>query len=149
MKTTRIALVAAVLAIAACGGDDGPTAATCAESWNADANADQQATLAGAVAADINFEGQFRVGTWPEAEQTVPVTKGFAARPGAEAVVQKDTCLLVLPPSRVGQMAFAESDGKWVFVGEEKSPFPEAAAKSILGAQPAEPDALGKLKLRK
>lgn len=148
MKTTGMALTAAVLAIAACGGGGAPTAASCAESWNADGNAGQQATLAGAVAADISFEGQFRVGTWPEAERTVAVTEGFAAKPGAKAVVEKNSCLLVLPSSRVGQMAFAESDGKWVFVAEEKSPFPHAALKSIAGARTAEPDALGKLKLK-
>jgi len=148
MKTIGIALVVAVLGIVACGGGETPTAASCAESWNAETNADQQATLAGAIAAGIGFDGQFRVGTWPNAEQTVPVTDGFAAKPSADAVVEKNSCVLVLPDSRVGQMAFAERHGKWLFVGEEKSTFPEAALKSVAGARTAEPDALGKLKLK-
>jgi hypothetical protein len=150
MKTTGFALVAAVLVIAACGGGDASTAASCAESWNADANASQQATLAGTMAVDAGFEGQFRVGTWPKGEQTVSTRKGFAATDGAKAVVGKGSCLVVLPDSRFGRMAFAESDGKWVFVAnpEGKAPFPTAAAKAIAGARAAEPDALGKLTLQ-
>jgi hypothetical protein len=146
MKTTGIALVVAVLVIAACGGGDAPTAASCADSWNADANANQQATLAGVVTVDVLLEGKFRIGTWPKSEQTVPVTTGFALAKGREAVVSKDSCLVVLPDSRMGQMAFVESDGKWGFV-REQSPFPKAASKSVAGARTAEPDALGKLKL--
>lgn len=147
MKTTGIAPVVAVLVIAACGGGETPTAASCAESWNAEANADQQATLAGVATVDVLLDGKFRIGTWPKSEQMVPVTKGFSD-PGTarKAVVSKDSCVVVLPDSRVGRQAFVESDGKWGFV-REQSPFPKAASKSIAGARTAEPDALGKLKL--
>ena len=147
MKTTGTALVVAVLGIAACGGGDTPTAASCAESWNADTNAKQQATLVGVRSVDILLDGKFRVGTWPKGEQKVPVTTGFSEASGREAVVSKNSCLIVLPDSRLGQMAFVESDGKWGLV-REKSTFPKAASKSVAGAQTAEPDALGKLKLR-
>lgn len=147
MKTTGIALVVAVLVIAACGGGDEPTAASCADSWNADGNTDQQATLAGVVTVDVLLDGKFRVGTWPKSEQTVPVTTGFAEEKGREAVVSKGSCVVVLPDSRMGQMAFVESDGKWGFV-REQSTFPKAASKSVAGVRFAEPDALGKLTLQ-
>ena len=146
MKTAGIALVVAVLGIAACGGGETPTAASCAESWNADANADQQATLAGVVTGDVLVEGKFRLGTWPNAKQTVPASNGFGKKPLGNAVVAKNSCLLVLPDSRIGQMAFAEGDGKWVFV-REQSAFPKVASKALAGVRNAEPDALGKLKL--
>lgn len=165
---TALVVSAFAMNITACGGGDDddkkaapakkvPAAAkpasadSCAKSWNANANADQQATLAGTMAVDAGFEGQFRVGTWPKGEQTVPTRKGFAAKDGAKAVVGKGSCLVVLPDSRFGRMAFAESDGKWVFVANpdgKAPPFPTAAAKAIAGARAAEPDALGKLTLQ-
>lgn len=127
------------------------TADSCAKSWNADGNADQQATLAGTMVIDAGYKGQLRVGTWPKGAQTVPTRKGFGET-GTKAVVSKGSCLVVLPDSaRYGQMAFAESDGKWVFVADpdvKTAPFPTAAAKAIEGAQAAEPDALGKLALQ-
>lgn len=150
MKTTGIALVAAVLVIAACGDGDAPTAASCADKWNADANAKQQATLAGVVTVDVLVGDKFRVGTWPKGEQKVSVTEGFAeVKRGRPAVVGKDSCVVLLPDSRLGQMAFVETDGKWGFVRGAKATFPEAASKSVAGARLAEPDALGKLKLQK
>jgi hypothetical protein len=153
MRTTRIALVAAVLGIAACGGDDTPTAASCTKSWNADANATQQATLAGVRVVDILVADNFRVGTWPKGEQKVSVTEGFGdTDKGRDAVVSKNACVVLLPDSTMGQMAFVESDGKWGFVrGDEdrgrKKTFADAALRAIAGAQNAKPDALGKLRL--
>jgi hypothetical protein len=148
MKTTGIALVAAVLVLAACGGGDTPTAASCADKWNADANVKQQATLAGVMSVDVLVGDTFRVGTWPKSEQKVSVTQGFSdTKNGRPAVVQKDSCVVLLPDSRLGQMAFVEADGKWGFVRGEKATFPAAASKSVAGARVAEPDALGKLKL--
>lgn len=147
MKTTGVALVAAVLVIAACGGGDAPTAASCAESWNADANARQQATLAGVRAVDVLLDGNYRVGTWPRGDQKVTVTEGFSVvKKGHGAVVNKGSCVVVLPDSSIGQMGFVETDGKWGFVRNQKST--EAALKSVAGARVAEPDALGKLKLQ-
>src|SRR3954470_24973069 len=128
MKTTGIALAAAVLVIAACGGDDAPTATSCAESWNADANATQQSTLAGVATVDVLLDGKFRVGTWPRGDQKVVVTEGFSdVKKGRGAVVNKGSCVVVLPDSRVGQMGFVEADGKWGFVRNQKST--EAALK--------------------
>jgi hypothetical protein len=149
MKITGIALVASIAAIAACGGDDAPTAASCAESWNANANAKQQATLVGVRAVDVLVGDRYRVGTWPNGEQTVSVTEGFSdVAKGHDAVVNKNACVVLLPDSRLGQMAFVETDGKWGFVRGEKATFPDAAAKSIAGAKNAQPDALGKLALQ-
>jgi hypothetical protein len=149
MKTTGIALVAAVLVIAACGGGDAPTAASCADSWNADANVKQQATLAGVLQGNVLVGDKFRVGTWPKGEQKVSVTEGFAdVKDGRPAVVGKDSCVIVLPDSRLGRMAFVEADGKWGYVWGTKATFPEAASKSVAGARLAEPDVLGKLKLQ-
>ena len=154
MRTTRIALVAAVLGIAACGGDDTPTAASCTKSWNADANATQQATLAGVGATDILVGDRYRIGTWPKGEQKVSVTDGFGdTDTGHAAVVGKNACVILLPDSTLGQMAFVETDGKWGLVrgdedrrGAEKT-WADAALKSVAGAKDVEPDALGKLKL--
>ena len=146
MKTTGIPLVAAVLVIAACGGSDAPTAASCAKSWNADANATQQATLAGVMHVDVLLNNKFRVGTWPSGDQKVSVTEGFSeVRKGRDAVVNKGNCVVALPDSRLGQMGFVEADGKWGFVRGQKSTGP--ALKSVAGAQAAEPDVLGRLKL--
>jgi hypothetical protein len=145
------------MGLTACGGDDNnaaaaATAESCAKSWNAGANADQQATLAGTMVVDAGFEGQVRVGTWPKDKQNVATRKSFALKDGAKAVVSKGSCLVVLPDSaRFGQMAFAESDGGWVFVANpdgKAPPFPTAAAKVIAGPRAAEPDALGKLQLQ-
>lgn len=154
MKTTGIALVVVALVVAACGGGDGaPTAASCTKSWNADANATQQATLAGVRAVDVLVGGNYRIGTWPKGERKVSVTEGFAdTAKGRDAVVSKNACVVLLPDSRLGQMAFVEADGKWGFVrGDEDGPvkktFADAALKSIAGARNAEPDALGKLRL--
>src|SRR4051812_28053722 len=148
MKTTGTALVAAVLVIAACGGGDAPTAASCADKWNADANANQQATLAGVVSVDVLVGHRFRVGTWPKSEQKVSVTEGFSKTKNARpAIVSKDSCVVLLPDSSVGQMAFIEADGKWGFVWGKKATFPEAASKSVAGARFVKPDVLGKLKL--
>jgi hypothetical protein len=164
--TAALVVSAFAMSITACGGGDDENAAPakkataaakpatadgCAKSWNANANADQQATLAGTMVVDAGFEGQLRVGTWPKGTQSVATRKGFAMKDGAKAVVGKGSCLVVLPDSaRYGQMAFAESDGKWVFVAnpEGKAPFPTAAARAIAGARAAEPDALGKLTLQ-
>ena len=63
------------------------------------------------------------------------------------AVVKKNSCVILLPDSTLGRMAFVQVDGKWGFVWGKKATFPAAAAKSISGARDAEPDALGKLKL--
>jgi hypothetical protein len=147
MKTTGIALAAAVVAIAACGGSDAPTAASCAESWNADSNTTQQATLAGVAAVDVLVGDNYRVGTWPKNEQKVNVTEGFGQSKGRPAVVSKNSCIVLLPDSRLGQMVFVETGDKWGFIARQKSTFPKAALKSIAGARIAEPDALGKLKL--
>ena len=154
MKTTGIALAVAVLGIAACGGSDAPTAASCAKSWNDAANATQQATLAGVRAVDILVADNFRVGTWPKGEQKVSVTEGFGdTSTGHPAVVTKNACVVLLPDSTLGQMAFVETDGKWGLVrgdedrrGAEKT-WADAALKSVAGAKDVEPDALGKLKL--
>ena len=128
------------------------TADSCVKSWNASGNVDQQSTLAGTMVVDAGFEGDLRVGTWPKGAQSVATRKGFASKDGAKAVVGKGSCIVVLPDSaRFGQMAFAESDGKWVFVANpdgKAPPFPTAAAKVIAGPRPAEPDALGKLALQ-
>ena len=148
MRTTRIALVAAVLGIAACGGDKAPTAASCAQHWNVDANATQQATLAGVRAIDVLVGDKFRVGIWPEGEQKVSVTEGFsAAEKGRGAVVKTNSCVVLLPDTTMGRMAFVETDGKWGFVWGKKATFPDAVVKSISGARNAQPDALGKLRL--
>jgi hypothetical protein len=147
MKTTGIALAAAVLAIAACGGSDAPTAASCADSWNSDTNAKQQATLAGVAAVDVLVGDKYRVGTWPKSEQKVNVTEGFGEGKGREAVVSKNSCIVLLPDSRMGQMVFVEAGDKWGFIARQKSAFPNAALKAIAGARFAEPDVLGKLKL--
>ena len=149
--TRRVAVAAvSVLAFAlvACGGSDTPTAASCAESWNADTNAAQQSTLVGTRSVDIILAGQFRVGTWPKSEQKVPVTKGFATRPSGEATVTKNSCVLVFPQTREGDMAFVETDGKWQFVRDNTgSTFPKAARDAVEGARVAKPDVLGKVKL--
>jgi hypothetical protein len=161
---TALVLSAVTMNVTACGGNDdkaapakkaaakSATAESCANSWNANANADQQATLAGTYVVDAAFEGRLRVGTWPKGAQTVGTRKGFATADSAKAVVRKGSCLVVLPDSgRYGQMAFAESDGKWVFVANpdgKAPPFPTAAAKAIAGARAAQPDALGKLELQ-
>ena len=153
MKATRIALVVVALVIAACGGDETPTAASCTESWNADGNATQQATLAGVVTIDVLVGDKFRVGTWPKGEQKVSVTEGFAdTAKGRNAVVNKNACVVLLPDSRMGQMAFVESDGTWGFVRgdrarDKNATFADAALKSIAAPRNAEPDALGKLRL--
>jgi hypothetical protein len=136
------------LGVAACGGGDkSPTAASCAESWNAEANATQQATLAGVAAVDVLVGDKYRVGTWPKGEQKVSVTEGFSQAKGRDAVVSKNACVVLLPDSSMGQMAFVETGDKWGFVAREKATFPDAALKSIAGARFAEPDVLGKLKL--
>jgi hypothetical protein len=148
-----------VLGAGACGGDDDaaapakkPTAAkptnagSCAKSWNANANAIQQSTLAGVVAADPAFDGPWRVGMWPKGSQTVTISKGFGGAVG-KATIDTGSCLIVLPGSRYGQMAFAQSGGKWVFVAEGGAKFSEAASKAVAGVRTAEPDALGKLRL--
>ena len=163
---TALVVSAIAMGITACGGNDEnaapskkataaakpATADSCAKSWNANANADQQSTLAGTMVVDAGFEGQLRVGTWPKGTQSVRTRKGFATKDSAKAIVSKGSCLVVLPDSaRYGQMAFAESDGKWVFVANpdgKAPPFPTAAAKAIAGARAAEPDALGKLVLQ-
>src|SRR3954467_2685993 len=155
MTYARIRLVAVTaaallgVAIAGCGDEANPTAASCAESWNADANATQQATLAGVVTVNVLVGDKFRVGTWPKSEQKVSVTEGVTEeKRGRPAVVGKDSCVVLLPDSRLGQMAFVEADGRWGFVRGKKATFPEAASKSVAGARLAQPDALGKLKLR-
>jgi len=164
---TALVVSAAAIGITACGGGNDKNAAPAKQaaaaakpasadsglkSWNANANADQQATLAGTMVVDAGFEGQLRVGTWPKGTQSVATRKGFALKDGARAVVSKGSCLVVLPDSaRYGQMAFAESDGNWVFVANpdgKAPPFPTAAAKVIAGARAAEPDSLGKLTLQ-
>src|SRR3954453_5891071 len=149
MKTTGIALVAAVLVIAACGDGNVQTAANCADSWNANRNETQQATLAGVVSVDVLVGHKFRVGTGPKSEQRVSVTEGFSkTKNGRPAVVSKDSCVVLLPDSSVGQMGFIEADGKWGFVWGKKATFPEAASESVAGARFGEPDALGKLSSR-
>jgi hypothetical protein len=136
------------LGVAACGGGDTRTAASCADSWNADSNATQQATLAGVAAVDVLVGDKYRVGTWPASEQKVSVTEGFSDESkGREAVVNKGNCVVVLPDSSVGQMAFVETGDKWGFVRGIKSTLPAAGLKSIAGARFVEPDVLGKLKL--
>jgi hypothetical protein len=154
MRTTRIALVAAVLGLAACGGGDTPDAASCTKSWNSAANATQQSTLAGVRVVDVLVADNFRVGTWPKGERKVTVTKGFSDRAhGREATVGKNACVVLLPDSRMGQMAFVEADdGKWGFVVNEeakgpKETFPDDALKAIAGARNVKPDVLGKLAL--
>ena len=168
---TALVVSTVAMNITACGGGDDEKAApakkaaaakpaaakpatadSCVKSWNADRNTDQQATLAGTMVVDAGFKGQLRVGTWPKGTQRVATRKGFGSRDSGKAAVSKGSCLVVLPDSaRFGQMAFAESDGKWVFVANpdgKAPPFPTAAAKAIEGAQAAEPDALGKLALQ-
>lgn len=148
MKTSLLALVAVALVIAACGGDETPTAASCTQRWNADGNATQQATLAGVAAVDVLVGDKYRVGTWPKGEQTVSATQGFSdAAKGHDAVVRKNACVVLLPDSTLGRMAFVESDGKWGFVWGKKATFPGAVVRAIAGAHNAQPDALGKLKL--
>jgi hypothetical protein len=137
----------AALGVAACGGGDAPTAASCADSWNADANAKQQATLAGVAAVDILVGDKYRVGTWPKSQQKVSVTEGFSQAKGREAVVDKDSCVVLLPDSSMGQMAFVQTGDTWGFIARGKATFPDAALKSIAGARFAKPDVLGKLKL--
>ena len=97
---TLIAIRAFGLAFLACGDDDSSSsektgagamssAERCIHSWNAAANAYQQATLAGAMSAAISLEGEFRVGTWPKSKRTVPVTHGFAIHPSGRAGVAR------------------------------------------------------------
>ena len=148
MKTTGIALVVAVLGITACGGAETPTAASCAESWNAESNAKQQATLVGTRSIDAVLDGKFRIGTWPKAEAKVPVSSGFTLDPNGEATVKQNSCLLVYPPSRLGQMAFIEADGKWKLVATNATKFPNAARRAVEGARVVEPDALGKVTVK-
>jgi hypothetical protein len=147
MKTTGIALVVAVLGIAACGGGETPTAASCAESWNAETNAHQQAILVGTQSVDAILEGKFRIGTWPKSEENVPVSDSFTLDPSGKATVQKNSCLLVYPPSRLGQMAFVEAGGKWKFVATNATKFPDQARRAVEGARVVKPDALGKVTL--
>jgi hypothetical protein len=135
------------LGLVACGGDDSQTAASCAESWNADANAKQQATLVGARSVDAILDGKFRIGTWPKSEAKVPVSDSFTLDPSGEATVQKNGCLLVFPPSRLGQMAFVEAGGKWKLVATNATKFPDDARRAVQGARVATPDVLGKVKL--
>jgi hypothetical protein len=147
------AVLAAVAVSAAFGalgcGDDALSAGDCVKSWNAKGNVHQQSTLAGAMAADISLDGDFRVGTWPSGERKVPVTDGFAARPSGDGVVAKHSCVVVMPPSRVGRMAFFEADAKWRFVRDNTgSQFPADALRELAKAPPASPNALGQLELR-
>jgi len=150
-RNTRLAALTTVsvvgLVLVACGGGESRTAASCTQSWNADANAGQQSTLAGAVATDIILDGEFRVGTWPNSAQKVPVRVGFASHPSGAAVAEKGSCVLVFPPTRMGQLAFVEADGKWKFVAGGDSKFPRAARRQLAGAKDGTPDALGKFKL--
>ena len=156
---TRLGVLTAVtalaFALAACGGSKSPTAASCAKSWNADANADQQAVLLAARGSDIILDGKFRVGTWPKSDENVPVAKGFASGPGfaskpsGEARVQNDSCVLVFPPTTKGNMAFVQSDdGSWKYVRDNTgSKFAAAARRELTGAKVATLDALGKVKV--
>jgi hypothetical protein len=82
------------------------------------------------------------------------VTEGFAdTATGRNAVVNKNACVVLLPDSTMGQMAFVVSDGTWGFVRgdratDKNATFADAALKSIVGSRNAEPDALGKLRLK-
>ena len=146
-----VATAALTLAFAACGGEDKPTAKSCLDSWNAEDNAGYQAVLAGTLNVDIILDGSFRVGTWPKGEQTVPFLSdkdGFSEKPASgRARVAKNDCLVVYPPTRLGEMAFFEGDGKWHFVRVKHSGFAKEAAKAVAGARKVTPDVLGKLKL--
>src|SRR4051812_36690754 len=102
MRTTQIAVVAAVFGIAACGGDKAPTATSCAQRWNDDANATQQATLAAARGSSVFAGDKFQIGTWPNGEQKVSVissTSWSGGRPlsasARPAVVKKNSCVIL------------------------------------------------------
>ena len=146
---TLIGVISFGCALAACGGDDEVSAAQgCVDSWNRAANEGHQASLAGAVSAVGLPPDAFRVGTWPKSERTVPVhsPKAAFADPDGRAVVPKGSCLIIVPPSRVGEMTFFEDQGKWQFVTETR--FPADARRSVADAEVAVADALGKLKLK-
>jgi len=139
-------------AVAACGGDNEESAAQrCNDSWNADANQGHQASLAGAVSAVELPPDAFRVGTWPKAQRAVPVhsPKAAFAGPDGRAVVPKGSCLIIVPPSREGEMTFFEGQGKWQFVRSvDRTRFPAEARRSVADAEEATADAVGKLTLK-
>ena len=157
MKRLTVLLTVSFLAAAGCGDDDdessssGPQA--CVDSWNAETNKGHQTSMAGIVSAVGLPPDEWRVGTWPEAEQAVPVwspENAFADMAGKDTV-PTDSCLIVAPESHQGDLSFFEAEGgEWQLVKSESEPpskFPAQARQKIADAEPATSDALGKLTL--
>jgi hypothetical protein len=166
MRLAAFLATAVLIATAAgCGDDDddaadeGSTATTatsaaqtCVDSWNAEGNEAYQTAAAGIISATGAAPDEFRVGTWPEAEQTTRAWNAedtFGANRGnsREITVAADSCVVVVPPSTEGTFVFVESEGGWHFVQNELSKFPSAADRALADADDAAADALGKLEL--
>jgi hypothetical protein len=160
-------LVAVSLVVAVgCGDDDDESsdqpettasssspAQTCVDSWNAEANGGHQTSLAGIISAVGLAPDEWRVGTWPGPEQTVPVWSpeiAFADSTDKDTV-PTDSCLISAPESHEGDVSFFEAEGgKWQLVKSNSTPrskFPAEARKRIADAETATADALGKLTL--
>ena len=168
MKRLTIIIAACALVAAGCGDDDDDDSSgeqtsattsassvqTCIDSWNEESNEALQTALAGAISASGADPEALQVGTWPKSERTVDYRSGedaFGDVTG-QATVPTDACLIIVPPSQAGDLAYFEADGKWHFVirpadeprGEK---FQVAAERLIAGAETATVDALGKLSL--
>ena len=163
MKWLTMLLAALSLAAAGCGGDDDDdessdqaeagTPASCVESWNAESNEGHQTSLAGIISAVGLAPDEWRVGTWPGPEQTVPVWSPETAFADSteEDTVPADSCLIVAPESHQGDISFFEAEGgEWQLVKSKSKPpskFPAQARQKVAGAEGATADALGKLTL--
>ena len=157
-KAFAVCLLAVSLVVAVgCGDDDDESsssaAQTCVDSWNAEANAGHQTSLAGIISAVGIAPDEWRVGTWPGPEQTVPVWSpeiAFADSTDKDTV-PTDSCLISAPESHEGDVSFFEAEGgKWQLVKSNSTPrskFPAEARKRIADAETATADALGKLTL--
>lgn len=167
MKRLTVLTTVLLLAAAGCGDDDDESAEqpettasssspaqTCLDSWNADANQDYQTALAGVVSAVGVAPDEFRVGTWPEPERTIPVwsaADAFANKPSGDATVPTDSCVIVVPLSHQGDNTFIEAGGTWNFTRDKEhrgSTFPTDARRSVADAETASADVFGKLTLK-
>jgi hypothetical protein len=163
MKWLTVAAAVSSLVAAGCGGDDdednegsasgsASSPQACIDSWNAEENQGHQTSMAGIVSAVGLAPDKWRVGTWPGAEQTVPVStpEDAFAEPRDKATVTTGSCLIAAPESHVGDLSFFEADGEWHLVkqvDDGSSKFPPQARKKIAQAETATADALGKLTL--
>ena len=127
-------------------------ASASARAYASELRRDGQDRVAGIISAVGMAPDEWRVGTWPGAEQTVPVwsPENAFADTTEKDTVPTDSCLVVAPESHQGDISFYEAEGGWQLVKGESKPrskFPTEAAKTIADAENATADALGKLTL--